>query len=175
MNREELKAMGLTDEQIGSVMENYGKSVVNLQKSADEKDAELKKYQKGGEYYTDPKEIERLKTFETETKAEKAKATKDKAFDAMLTKLKVKDDFKKLLKKSLNYDELEVTDKGEIAEAYEKKFVEGLKADCPSVLDTPPAGTGINFGNVFGAEKTKGAEPTNDEWGAAITAKQNSK
>lgn len=175
MNREELKAMGLTDEQIGSVMENYGKSVVNLQKSADEKDAELKKYQKGGEYYTDPKEIERLKAFETETKAEKVKAQKDKAFDAMLTKLKVKDDFKKLLKKSLNYDELEVTDKGEIAEAYEKKFVEGLKADCPSALDTPPAGTGINFGNVFGAEKAKGAEPTNDEWGAAITAKQNSK
>ncbi len=175
MNREELKALGLTDEQIGSVMENYGKSVVNLQKSADEKDAELKKYQRGGELYFDPAELERLKTFEKETKAEKVKATKDKAFDAMLTKLKVKDDFKKLLKKSLNYDELEVTDKGEIAESYEKKFVEGLKADCPSALDTPPAGTGINFGNVFGAEKTKGAEPTNDEWGAAITAKQNSK
>ena len=62
MNREELKAMGLTDEQIGSVMENYGKSVVNLQKSADEKDAELKKYQKGGELYFDPAELERLKT-----------------------------------------------------------------------------------------------------------------
>ena len=175
-------AKGYTDEQIDTLLDMFHAEeqelrgqVTKLTSEREEAKAEIAKYQKGGEYYTDPKEIERLKTFETETKAEKVKATKDKAFDAMLTKLKVKDDFKKLLKKSLNYDELEVTDKGEIAEAYEKKFVEGLKADCPSALDTPPAGTGINFGNVFGAEKTKGAEPTNDEWGAAITAKQNSK
>ena len=83
MNREELKALGLTDEQIGSVMENYGKSVVNLQKSADEKDAELKKYQKGGELYFDPAELERLKTFEKETLTRETNAKKTEA----LTKL----------------------------------------------------------------------------------------
>ncbi len=175
MKREELKALGLTDEQIDGVMENYGKAVVNLQKTADEKDAELKKYQKGGEYYTDPKEIERLKEFETSTKAEKVKATKDKAFDAMLAKLKVKDDFKKILKKSLDYEKIEVDDKGEIKSDYEKKFSEELKADCPSAFDTPPTGTGINFGNAYGGEKNKTAEPTKDEWTAAIGAKQNSK
>ena len=31
MKREELKALGLTDEQINGVMENYGKSVKELQ------------------------------------------------------------------------------------------------------------------------------------------------
>ena len=55
MKREELKALGLTDEQINGVMENYGKSVKELQdglttaQSASESaKAELKKYQKKG-------------------------------------------------------------------------------------------------------------------------------
>ena len=182
ITREALKAQGYTDEQIDGLLDMFHSEeqelrgqVTKLTSERDEAKTEAAKYQKGGEYYTDPKEIERLKEFETSTKAEKVKATKDKAFEAMLAKLKVKDDYKKLLKKSLNYDELEVTDKGEIAEIYEKKFAEELKADCPSAFDMPPVGTGIGFGNAYGGEKSKDAEPTNNEWTAAIGAKQNSK
>ena len=127
MNREELNALGLTDEQIGSVMENYGKSVVNLQKSADEKDAELKKYQKGGELYFDPAELERLKTFEKETLTRETNAKKTEALTKLFKSAKATDSVAKLLISGYDLEKLELDDKGEIKNGAE--LLKKAKAD----------------------------------------------
>ena len=148
MNREELKAMGLTDEQIGSVMENYGKSVVNLQKSADEKDAELKKYQKGGEYYTDPKEIERLKTFEKETLTRETNAKKTEALTKLFKGAKATDSVAKLLISGHDLEKLELDDKGEIKNGAE--LLKKAKAD---------------YADLFGGSGDKGVPQANPDAG----------
>lgn len=148
MNREELKALGLTDEQIGSVMENYGKSVVNLQKSADEKDAELKKYQKGGEYYTDPKEIERLKTFEKETLTRETNAKKTEALTKLFKGAKATDSVAKLLISGHDLEKLELDDKGEIKNGAE--LLKKAKAD---------------YADLFGGSGDKGVPQANPDAG----------
>ena len=119
--REELKALGLAEETVNAVMVLHGKKMTEAinKATADNADGkaaqeELKKYQKGGEYYVDKKEHERLKAFETETltKAEREKKT------AALTKLyksaNASDSAVKLLLKSHNLDEIELDDKGEV-------------------------------------------------------------
>lgn len=49
MKREELKALGLTDEQINGVMENYGKSVKELQDGLDDGAKRVGKRKSGAE------------------------------------------------------------------------------------------------------------------------------
>ena len=148
MNREELKAMGLTDEQIGSVMENYGKSVVNLQKSADEKDAELKKYQKGGELYFDPAELERLKTFEKETLTRETNAKKTEALTKLFKSAKATDSVAKLLISGHDLEKLELDDKGEIKNGAE--LLKKAKAD---------------YADLFGGSGDKGVPQANPDAG----------
>lgn len=144
MNREELKALGLTDEQIGSVMENYGKSVVNLQKSADEKDAELKKYQRGGELYFDPAELERLKTFEKETLTRETNAKKTEALTKLFKGAKATDSVAKLLISGHDLEKLELDDKGEIKNGAE--LLKKAKAD---------------YADLFGGSGDKGVPQAN--------------
>lgn len=144
MNREELNALGLTDEQIGSVMENYGKSVVNLQKSADEKDAELKKYQKGGELYFDPAELERLKTFEKETLTRETNAKKTEALTKLFKSAKATDSVAKLLISGYDLEKLELDDKGEIKNGAE--LLKKAKAD---------------YADLFGGSGDKGVPQAN--------------
>lgn len=148
MNREELKALGLTDEQIGSVMENYGKSVVNLQKSADEKDAELKKYQKGGELYFDPAELERLKTFEKETLTRETNAKKTEALTKLFKSAKATDSVAKLLISGHDLEKLELDDKGEIKNGAE--LLKKAKAD---------------YADLFGGSGDKGVPQANPDAG----------
>lgn len=148
MNREELKALGLTDEQIGSVMENYGKSVVNLQKSADEKDAELKKYQKGGELYFDPAELERLKTFEKETLTRETNAKKTEALTKLFKGAKATDSVAKLLISGHDLEKLELDDKGEIKNGAE--LLKKAKAD---------------YADLFGGSGDKGVPQANPDAG----------
>lgn len=148
MNREELKALGLTDEQIGSVMENYGKSVVNLQKSADEKDAELKKYQKGGELYFDPAELERLKTFEKETLTRETNAKKTEALTKLYKGAKATDSVAKLLISGHDLEKLELDDKGEIKNGAE--LLKKAKAD---------------YADLFGGSGDKGVPQANPDAG----------
>ena len=119
--REELKALGLAEETVNAVMVLHGKKMTEAinKATADNADGkaaqeELKKYKKGGEYYVDKKEHERLKAFETETltKAEREKKT------AALTKLykdaNASDSAVKLLLKTQNFDEIELDEKGEV-------------------------------------------------------------
>lgn len=182
MKREDLKARGMTDENIDFVLDEFHKEqedlkgqVQTLTRERDEARDGVKKYQQGGEFYQDPTELEGLRKFKADTEAEKEKATKDKAFDAMLENLKVKSDMRPLLKKNLDYSKLVLTDKGEVSTDYEKRFSDELKAVCPTAFDVPPNGTGIGYGNSvpnMGANGNgKPTAPTIAEWNAAIAAK----
>ncbi len=185
MKREDLKAKGYTDEQIDHILDEFHKEQEGLkgqiQTLTTERDAargEVAKYKQGGELYQDPTELETLRKFKTDTEAEKEKATKDKAFDAMLENLKVKSDMRPLIKRNLDYSKLVLTDKGEVSPDYEKGFSDELKAVCPTAFDVPPNGTGIGYGNSTPGTNANGsgkvAPPTISEWNAAIAAKTKS-
>jgi hypothetical protein len=158
--REELKALGLAEETVNAVMVLHGKKMTEAinKATADNADGkaaqeELKKYQKGGEYYVDKKEHERLKAFETETltKAEREKKT------AALTKLyksaNASDSAVKLLLKSHNLDEIELDDKGEV-----KGGVDVLKAAQADYADLFSAN-----GNAGVPHATEGGAGTSDK------------
>jgi hypothetical protein len=121
MNREELIALALTDEQVNGVMKLHGKAIVELQNglSAAQADsetakAELKKYQKGGELYIDGEEHTRLKNFETETLSKETNAKKTAALTKLFKGANASDSATKLLISGSKLDELELDDKGEI-------------------------------------------------------------
>ena len=118
---------------------------------------ELKKYQKGGEYYVDKKEHERLKAFETETltKAEREKKT------AALTKLyksaNASDSAIKLLIKGQNLEDVTLDDKGDVKDGAE--LLKTAKADYADLFSgvgnaaAPHAAEGAQAGN--GTSSTK--------------------
>lgn len=121
MNREVLKALGLSDEQVNGVMKEFGKSVTELQNglSAAQADsetakAELKKYQKGGELYIDGKEHTRLQNFEKDTLTKETNAKKTAALTKLFKGANASDSATKLLISGSKLDELELDDKGEI-------------------------------------------------------------
>lgn len=156
--REDLKALGLADEVVNAVMVLHGKKMTEAinkatAESADGKAAqeELKKYQKGGEYYVDKKEHERLKAFETETltKAKREKTT------AALTKLYkdagASESAVKLLIKGHNIDEIEVNEKDEIKNGAE--FVKTAKADYADLFS--------GNGNAAAPHAAEGAQTNN--------------
>lgn len=158
--REDLKALGLADEVVNAVMVLHGKKMTEAirQASADNEQSkaaqeELKKYQKGGEYYVDKKEHERLKAFETETltKAEREKKT------AALTKLykgaNASDSAIKLLIKGHNLDEIELDDKGEVKNGAE-------------LLKTAQA----DYTDLFGADGNSGVPHDTEGEGASSTS-----
>ena len=148
MNREELKALGLTDEQIDGVMENYGKAVVNLQNTADAKDAELKKYQKGGENYIDTAELERLKTFEKDTLTREANAKKTAALTKLYKSANAADSVAKLLISGQDLEKLELDDKGELKNGTE--LLKKAKTD---------------YADLFGGSGDKGVPQANPDAG----------
>ena len=121
MNREVLKALGLSDEQMNGVMKEYGKSIVELQNGltaaqadSERTKGELKKYQKGGELYVDPEETKRLKQFESDTLSKEANAKKTAALTKLFKGANASDSATKLLISCSKLDELELDDKGEI-------------------------------------------------------------
>lgn len=121
MNREVLKALGLTDEQVNGVMKEYGKSITELQNGlstaqadSETAKAELKKYQKGGELYIDGEEHTRLKNFEKDTLTKETNAKKTAALTKLFKGANASDSATKLLISSSKLDEIELDDKGEI-------------------------------------------------------------
>ena len=121
MNREELKALELTDEQVNAVMKMYGSSITELQNGlstaqadSEKAKAELKKYLKGGELHVDNEEFTRLKNFETETLSKETNAKKTAALTKLFKGANASDSATKLLISSSKLDELELDEKGEI-------------------------------------------------------------
>lgn len=155
MKREELKALGLTDEQINVVMENYGKSVKELQdglttaQSASESaKAELKKYLKGGENYIDTAELERLKTFEKDTLTREANAKKTAALTKLYKSANAADSVAKLLISGQDLEKLELDDKGELKNGTE--LLKKAKTD---------------YADLFGGSGDKGVPQANPDAG----------
>lgn len=121
MTREELKALGIADEQVNGVMVLHGKAMTEAankataaQTEAETAKAELKKYQKGGEFYHDPKEVERLKKFETDTLTKETRAKKTAALTKLYKGANASDSATKLLISSHNLDEIELDEKDEV-------------------------------------------------------------
>ena len=121
MKRDELKALDLTDEQVATIMQMYGKSVTELhngltaaQTDAEKTKAELKKYQKDGEYYVDKKEFDRLKTFETETLTKAEKEKKTIALAKLYKGANASESAAKLLIAGSDLSSIELDDKGEV-------------------------------------------------------------
>lgn len=158
MNREVLKALGLTDEQVNGVMKEFGKSITELQNglSAAQADseaakAELKKHQKGGELYIDGEEFTRLKSFEKDTLTRETNAKKTAALTKLFKGANASDSATKLLISGSKLDELELDDKGEIKGAadilkkakadYADLFAENGNAGVPQ---TPVGGGGAS-------------------------------
>ena len=107
MKRQELKNLlrgikpdGDISDIVDQIMELNGADIENAKKNAgtdyeavvadrDKWKAEAESYAKGGAKYVDPAEIERLKKFETDTKAAQKRASVEAAVNEMLTKNKV--------------------------------------------------------------------------------------
>jgi hypothetical protein len=161
--REELKALGLADDLVNAVMVLHGKRMTEVtnkataaeQESATAK-AELKKYQKGGEFHIDAKEHERLKTFEKDTLSKAEREAKTVALTKLYKGANASDSAIKLLLKGHNFDEIELNEKGEVKNGAE-------------LLNTAKA----DYADLFGANGNRGVEHApNDEDGVSSTKKR---
>lgn len=119
--REDLKALGLADEVVNAVMVLHGKKMTEAIKQATADNAEgkeaqeeLKKYQKGGEYYVDRKEHERLKAFETETLTKAEREKKTEALTKLYKSANASDGAVKLLIKGQKLEDIQLDEKGDI-------------------------------------------------------------
>lgn len=134
MKRDELKARGIADEDIDFVLDAWHNEQKNLlgqvQTLTQERDnarAETKKYQKDGEYYIDPNEHKRLKTFEKDTLTKEVNGRKMAALTKLYKGANASDSATKLLISTTNFDELELDDKGEVKGGVE--LLKKAKAD----------------------------------------------
>lgn len=134
MKREELKAKGLADADIDYILDawhneqkNLLGQVQTLTKERDDARAETKKYQKDGEFYIDPAEHKRLKTFETDTLTKAKNAKKVAALTKLYKGANASDSATKLLISNTNLDEIDVDDKDEIKGGAE--LLKAAKAD----------------------------------------------
>jgi hypothetical protein len=153
MNRETLATFGLTDEQVESVLKEHGKDVAKLYSEMDkvkgemnglkvtieEKDAELKRYQKGGDMFIDTKEHERLKLFEQDTLTAATNAKKIAALTKLYKSANASDSATKLFIKSTDLSKIELDDKEEVKNGAE--LIKQAKTDFPDFL-TETAGGG---------------------------------
>jgi hypothetical protein len=156
--REELKALGLADETVNAVMVLHGKRMTEAMNkvTAAEKDSatakeELKKHQKGGEYYIDAKEYERLKTFEKDILTKTEREVKTAALTKLYKGANASDSAVKLLLKGHNLDEIEITEKGDVKNGAE--LLKTAKADYADLFangdsGVPQAHDGTGGGSV---------------------------
>lgn len=121
MKREVLKARGIADGDIDFILNEWHESqkdllnqVQTLTKERDDAVAETKKYQKDGELYIDKSEHERLKNFEKDTLTKEVTAKKTAGLTKLFKDANAGDGATKLFIKSLNLDEIELDDKGNV-------------------------------------------------------------
>lgn len=114
MKREELRALNLTEEQIDVVMKEHGKALTEAIEKGKTSQTELQRYQKGGDLYTDPEEIARLRNFEKETLARENKAKKTAALEKLFKGANASASAIKLLIKGTDLNEIELDEKEEI-------------------------------------------------------------
>ena len=162
MKREELKALDLTDEQVNSVMKLYGKAIVELQNGMTTAQAEsetakteLKRYQKGGDAYTDPAEFERLKKFEQDTLSKETNAKKTAALTKLYKGANASESVVKLLISGVNLAEIELDEKGEVKGGAD--LLKKAKADYADLFGAN-GNTGAPHASNGTAQQGNGAE-----------------
>ena len=145
MKREELKAQGIADEHIDVILDawhNEHKGLLDqvqaLTRERDDAKAETKKYQKGGEYYVDKDEIERLKNFEQDTLTKEVKAKKTAGLTKLFKDANASDSGTKLFIKSTNLDDIELDDKGNVKGGAE--ILKQAKADYADLFESGETG-----------------------------------
>lgn len=155
ITREALKAKGYTDEQIDTLLDMFHAEeqelrgqVTKLTSEREEAKAEIAKYQKDGELYFDPAELERLKTFEKETLTRETNAKKTEALTKLFKGAKATDSVAKLLISGHDLEKLELDDKGEIKNGAE--LLKKAKAD---------------YADLFGGSGDKGVPQANPDAG----------
>ena len=121
MRREVLKARGIADGDIDFILNEWHESqkdllnqVQTLTKERDDAVSETKKYQKDGELYIDKSEHERLKNFEKDTLTKEVTAKKTAGLTKLFKDANAGDGATKLFIKSMNLDEIELDDKGNV-------------------------------------------------------------
>ena len=151
--RDEVKALGLADDVVESIMRIHGEhnkklhnSMTEAQSERDAAQAELKRYQKGGDAYIDAKEHARLQAFEKDTLTKAEKDAKTAALTKLYKGANASDGAVKLLLKSHNLDEIEIDDKGDI-----KGGADLLKA------------AQADYADLFSANGNAGVPHANDE------------
>ncbi len=159
MDRKQIKALiaavkegADNSEIVDQILEINGADIENAKKKAgvetlEAEKAELRRQlddyeKKDGKKYIDPKEHERLKKFETDTKAAQKKKAVEDAVKEMLTRHKVKADMAKLVIKGLNADEVKLGDDGKVTKEYEDSYMSAFKKDYPDSFETAQPGTG---------------------------------
>lgn len=109
------------------------------------KDAELKKFQEGGENYIDKTELDELRTFKNNTIAEKTKTAQANAIEKLVGDEKYKFD-----KKSVKLISIATKDKFQFNEQNEITNVDEVMAELQK-----------DYADYIVTETVKGANPTN--------------
>ena len=168
IRRDDLLAKGYTEEQTTQLLDMFHndqntelssarEQIQKLTVERDEARSETKKYQKGGELYQDPAELERLRTFEQDTLTRDANTKKTNALTKLFKSANAGDSATKLLIKGTDLAKIELDEKGEVkggadilkqAKAdYSDFFMDsaGDGAGVPHAEAEKEAGKGFNF------------------------------
>ena len=145
MTREELKALGIADESVNAIMVLHGKAMADATNKAnaaaadsEAAKAELKKYQKGGELYNDPKEVERLKNFEKDTLSKAEREKKTAALTELFKGANASESAIKLLIKTQNLEDVKLGEDGKVENGSE--LLKSAKADYADLFNAGGSG-----------------------------------
>ena len=160
MRREVLKARGIADGDIDFILNEWHESqrdlinqVQTLTKERDDAVAETKKYQKDGELYIDKSEHERLKNFEKDTLTKEVTAKKTAGLTKLFKDANAGDGATKLFIKSLNLDEIELDDKGNVKGGAD--ILKKAKAEYADMFASGDSGVPQSPGGEGGASENK--------------------
>ena len=159
MKREELKRLlkGVesADTIIDDIMSINGADIENAKKEfdavvaeRDAKEAELKKFDKGGEKFVDTTEIEALRKFKTDTEASQTRSKKESAILEALRAEKVSPKAEKLLMKAFDFEKIELGEDGKAKNAAD--LIKPIKTEFADYFVTEQAG-GATAGNPVAA------------------------
>lgn len=163
MKREVLKARGIADGDIDFILNEWHESqkdllnqVQTLTKERDDAVSETKKYQKDGELYIDKSEHERLKNFEKDTLTKEVTAKKTAGLTKLFKDANAGDGATKLFIKSLNLDEIELDDKGNVKGGAD--ILKKAKAEYADMFASGDSGVPQSPGGEGGASEKQHAK-----------------
>lgn len=163
MKREVLKARGIADGDIDFILNEWHEGqkellgqVQKLTKERDDAVSETKKYQKDGEFYIDRTEHDRLKNFEKDTLTKEATAKKTASLTKLFKDANAGDGATKLFIKSLNLDDIELDDNGNVKGGLD--IVKKVKTEYADMFASGDSGVPQSPGGEAGASEKQRAK-----------------